>query len=228
MPTTSRSRVIAVLLAALVLIGGANLAAYAANGKPLLLGRANTENKTATLQNTGSGPALQLKTKPGKPPLKVNRTTKVNKLNADLVDGLHAADLESRAFAYELSPRASAVGHAISFPGLPPGRYLAIYTVISSGNQMACFFDNRAQGLTYATTGIAGFKVNSGSAVLDTTGGADRLLCNGIGGNASIFSSPTGGLSEVSFTRLDTRVSGTPTVGRPTAPRSTGGGPIGD
>ncbi len=223
MPTTTGSRVVAVLLAAVVLIGGANLAAYAANGKPLLLGRTSVESKKSTVKNTGSGPALHLKTKPGQPPLKVNRTTKVDKLNADLVDGADAADLESRVFVFELSSAASAAGHELSFPGLPPGLYLMSYTVISSGSQMACFAEDRDQGLTYSTLGVAGFSVNSGAAVLDTSGGPDRLLCNGIGGNASIFSSAAGGLSEVSFTRLDTAQVGTPTVARPTAPRSRGG-----
>ena len=227
MPTTSRSRVIAVLLAAVVLIGGANVAAYAANGKPLLLGRGNVETKPATVKNTGSGPALNLKTRPGQPPLKVNRTKKVKKLNADLVDGANAADLESLVHVYDLSSVASAAAHQISFPGLPPGRYLMNYTVITSGVSALCFTDNRDQGLTYSTPGVGGFSVNSGAAVLDTTNGADLLNCNGISGNISIFSSETGGLSEVSFTRVDTAQSGAPTVTRPTAPRSRGAGATG-
>ena len=233
MPTTPRprsprgSRVIAVLLAAVVLIGGANLAAYAANGKPLLLGKTNVETKKSTVKNKGSGPALHLKTKPGQPPLKVNRTKKVNKLNADLVDGANAADLESLVHVYELSSAASAPSHEISFPGLPPGLYLMTYSIISSGSQMVCFTDNRDQGLTYSVDGILSFWSNSGGAVLDTRGGTDRLICNGIGGNVSIFSSESGGLSEVSFTRLDATTSGTPAVAPRTAPGARGGGATG-
>ncbi len=222
--TTSGSRVVAALLAAVVLIGGANLAAYAANGRPLLLGKTNVETKKSTINNKGSGPALRLKTKPGQPPLVVNRTAKVNKLHADLLDGADASDLESLVFPYELSSQASAAEHVISFPGLPPGLYLMTYTVISSGSQMACFADNRDQGLTYSTPGIGGFSVSSGSAVLDTTGGADRLRCFGIGGNASIFSSAAGGLSEVAFTRLDAATAGTPTTARRAAPGARAGG----
>jgi hypothetical protein len=226
MLTTSRARVIAVLLAAVVLIGGANLAAYAANGKPLLLGKSNVESKKSILKNKGSGPALQLKTKPGQPPLAVNRTTKVKKLNADLVDGADAADLESLAYVYELTSAGAAPGHEISFPGLPPGRYLMNYTVITSGVQALCFTENRQQGLTYATAGVVGYSVNSGSAVLDTRAADDRLLCNGDAGNISIYSG-TGGLSEVSFTRLDTISSQAPSLARTTTPRSRDAGPTG-
>ena len=228
MLTTSRARVIPVLVAAVLLIGGANLAAYAANGKPLLLGKSNVESKRATIKNKGSGPALHLKTKAGQPPLAVNRTTKVKKLNADLVYGVEAADLESMGFFYELSSVASSPSHEISFPGLPPERYLMSYAVISSGNQMTCFTDIRDQGLTYSTPGVAGFSVNSGAAVIDTSAADDRLLCNGIGGgSASIFSSSSGGTSEVSFTRLDAVTARTPTLARTTAPRSRDAGPTG-
>ncbi len=227
MLTTSRARVIAVLAAAVLLIGGANLAAYAANGKPLLLGKSNVETKQTTIKNKGSGPALQLKTKAGQPPLAVNRTAKVKKLNADLIDGVDSVALKSRAFVYQLPSAPSSASHSISFPGLPPGLYLMTYTVISSGNEMACFTDNRDQGLTYSTPGIAAFSVNSGGAVLDTSTAEDRLLCNGIGGNASIFSSGTGGTSEVSFTRLDMVSAQTPTLARTTTTRSRDAGPTG-
>ena len=38
-----------------MLIGGANLAAYAANGKPLLLGKSNVATKKTTVKNKGPG-----------------------------------------------------------------------------------------------------------------------------------------------------------------------------
>ncbi|GAB2771175.1 hypothetical protein GCM10027020_25300 [Nocardioides salsibiostraticola] len=227
MSTTSRTRILAALLATVVLIGGVNYAAYAANGKPLLLGKFNVETKKSILKNKGSGPALHLKTKPGQPPLAVNRSVKVNKLNADRVDGANAADLESLVHVYELPSAASAPDHEIGFPGLPPGLYAVDYTVITSGVQVACFMSNRDQGLTYSVDGVGGFSVNSGAAVIDTSSGADQLLCNGIGGNASIFSTAAGGLSEVTFTRLDAISNGSPTLSRPAAERPAAGSPTG-
>ena len=83
----TRSRLVPVLLAAVLLVGAANLGAYAATGGPLLLGKSNTASKTTTLKTTGNGAALSLKSKAGKAPLKVSNSTKVAKLNADLVDG---------------------------------------------------------------------------------------------------------------------------------------------
>ena len=82
-----RGRVLPVALAAVVLVGGANLAAYAANGHPLLLGGSNSETKTASVTNTGSGAALSLHTSKSSPPLAVNSSKVVKHLNADTVDG---------------------------------------------------------------------------------------------------------------------------------------------
>ena len=67
------------------------------------LGKANTVNRTSSLSgatkgkmlqvtNKGSGAALGLKVKAGRPPLAVNSTARVKRLNADLVDGLHAGE----------------------------------------------------------------------------------------------------------------------------------------
>ena len=72
-----------------------NLGAFAATGGPLLLGKSNTASKATTLKTTSKGPALSLKTKKGSAPLKVTSSTKVAKLNADLVDGLDGAALRT-------------------------------------------------------------------------------------------------------------------------------------
>ncbi len=222
MNSTPHSRILPVLLAALVLIGGANLAAYAANGKPLLLGKTSVETKKSTVKNTGKGPALHLKTRPGEPPLKVNRTKKVNKLNADLIDGANASDLESLGYRYELASTAAAPSHEISFPGLPPGVYLMTYTITSvNGGSPYCFTEGSRQALSYASDIGASYDTNVASALVDTTSGPDTLLCVGSAG-LSLYSSPGDALSEVSFVRLDHVTAGTPTATRPTSPR---GGP---
>ena len=222
MPATSHSRIIAVLLAAVVLIGGANLAAYAANGKPLLLGKNNVATKKTTVKNTGAGPALRLKTKPGQPPLKVNRTTKVNKLNADRVDGKNAADLETRGYRYEVTSTAASGSHTISFPGLAPGVYLMNYTIVSrNGGSVYCIAASSRQALSYSSDIGAAYDTNVGSAIIDTTGGAETLNCSG-GASLELYSSSLDAISEVSFLRLDQVAANATTVTRPQAPR--GGG----
>ena len=73
----SSSRFLSVSLAALLLVGGVNVASYAVNGHPLLLGRSNGETRTMILRNTGPGPALELRTRPGAPPLTVSSSRRV-------------------------------------------------------------------------------------------------------------------------------------------------------
>ena len=97
-----RGRVLPVALAAVVLVGGANLAAYAANGHPLLLGGSNSETKTASVSNTGKGPALSLHTSKKSPPLAVNSSKVVKHLNADKVGGKSAKDLQTQATTWTI------------------------------------------------------------------------------------------------------------------------------
>jgi hypothetical protein len=66
--------------------------AYAATGGTFKLGRANSATSASTLTNA-DGTALVLRSKAGQPSLKVNRSTKVPNLNADLVDGVSSSSL---------------------------------------------------------------------------------------------------------------------------------------
>ena len=59
-----RSRLLTTLLAAAIVVGGLNVAAYAATGGKFILGKSNTANKTTKLKNTGNGPALTLARRP--------------------------------------------------------------------------------------------------------------------------------------------------------------------
>lgn len=87
---------LAVVLA--LMLGVATTAIAAAPGDPFRLGKGNvvkkltilkSNAKSATLRlvNERSGSALDLRVKPGKPPMKVNSGGKVNRLNADRLDG---------------------------------------------------------------------------------------------------------------------------------------------
>ena len=101
---------LAVVLA--VMLGVATTAIAAAPGDPFRLGKANPINKLTKLvgkgeaprlvvQNRGNGVGLRLLVKPGKPPMTVNSGAKVNRLNADQIDGRHAEQLTRVAFAKE-------------------------------------------------------------------------------------------------------------------------------
>ena len=57
-----------------------------------MLGGNNYESREASLNNS-YGTALTLRSKAGTPSLKVNRTTKVPNLNADLVDGVNSSEI---------------------------------------------------------------------------------------------------------------------------------------
>ncbi|MBM3696301.1 MAG: hypothetical protein FJW79_10270 [Actinobacteria bacterium] len=96
------------------LIGGLLTAALpalgAVAGDPLLLGRTNTINSRTTLSgspatslrvvNQAAGAtALDLQVQPGSAPLAVNTSRRISRLNADYLDGRHAADLLRAAAA---------------------------------------------------------------------------------------------------------------------------------
>lgn len=75
----------------LALVVGVTSAAFAANGKPFLLGKKNVASAISTLVKRGPGPALNLQVRANQPPLKVNSTRKVARLNADKLDGQDAS-----------------------------------------------------------------------------------------------------------------------------------------
>lgn len=81
------------LAAAAVLVGGADLASYAASGHPLILGHANKAVGTTSLKNVGRGPALSLNSSRHSSPLTVNSSKLVKNLNAAEVGGMTAKQL---------------------------------------------------------------------------------------------------------------------------------------
>src|SRR5215207_9679851 len=75
----------------LALMVGVASTAFGANGDFFKVGRSNLASAVSTLTKSGSGPALSLRVGSGAP-LAVNSPSKVNRLNADKVDG-HDAPL---------------------------------------------------------------------------------------------------------------------------------------
>jgi hypothetical protein len=209
-----RGRTMTVLLAALVLVGGANIAAYAANGSPLLLGHNNTETGSATVKNTGGGPALKLKSNPSTPSLAVSSSKKIPRLNADKVDGLSGGQLQSKVFRYAVPSSGPYTAVTVSFPGLPQGRYFASYTIITTngGTGPQCFFRQAApltaEALSWAVN-AGGFSSNTGTGLIDTRGthGPVTFYCQL--GTFSLYSVAGDAESVIAFANVDAQVNHT-------------------
>ena len=81
--------------------------AMAATGSTFVTGRANVATTTTTLTDSAGTP-LSLSARSGYAPLTVNSSTKVGRLNADLLDGLHSSALQRRITG------ACSGGHAVT------------------------------------------------------------------------------------------------------------------
>jgi hypothetical protein len=102
-------------LALFVALGGT---AYAATGGNFVLGHANHANTTTSLKNSGSGPALTLKSAKTTAPLGVSNSTKVSRLNADEVDGLSSGAFQRKvARIYSSTSSASSGAQAAGIAG---------------------------------------------------------------------------------------------------------------
>ena len=105
--STFLSGLAGVLAGALLIGAGPSLAAVV--GDALRLGQSNSVSKQTTLEsagkhvlslhNSGSGRGLRITTAKGKPPFTVNRTTRVQNLNADNLDGYSASEIVGLATA---------------------------------------------------------------------------------------------------------------------------------
>lgn len=85
----------ATVVAYLALFVAGTGTAAAATGGTFLLGKSNSATSVTGLTNS-KGTALSLSAKSGSAPLTVNSTTKVSRLNADLLDGLTSSQLQRR------------------------------------------------------------------------------------------------------------------------------------
>lgn len=201
----TRSRTVPVLLAALLLVGGLNVAAYAANGHPLLLGRSNHESSSATVHNTGPGPALRLQSRAGTPSLSVSSPAKVARLNADRIDGYEGVDLGVRAWTYRIGGDVGRGEVRKTFPGLPHGFYLVRYQVrgqvADPGGDFSCWFNVGSSGRALATT------TTGTSVALDAWGEVDgrwalSFTCTS-SGTFDISAGADGLASRITFIRLN-------------------------
>jgi hypothetical protein len=216
-----RSRVTTVLLAAGLLVGGANIGAYAANGHPLLIGRHNSAHGTTVLTNHGHGAALNLHARKGIPALAVDSKRKVRHLNADRVDGRNAASLANTLVSYALPTNNSGGSVTYTFPSLPAGLWQVSFfvnrTLKASGSkapQMACSFapnsTTSGQGTILSPSGT---HATVDSLVVVRTDATASLTCRVH--NGTLVSQALSAGSGAFFLKVDRSFSGTAT--RPVA-----------
>jgi hypothetical protein len=217
-----RGRALPVLLAAAVIVGGANLAAYAANGGVLVLGHKNSATKSTTLKNS-KGTALSLKSKTGTAPLKVSNSEKIAKLNADQLDGLDGASLQNHPYVITLS--GSVAASAITFPitGVPAGDYQVTYNVSATVGGAAAYFGcylvhTAAPTAAYlpqigASPAPGTWYVSSAGTYHAVGGGAEILYCTTSGTSIAVPALPVL-TSQIVFTRIDGSTPGVSTGAR--------------
>jgi hypothetical protein len=185
---TFQGRVLPVVVGATVLITGANIASYAADGHPFHLGGRNHESHTTTLVNSGNGPAFRFETAGDSAPFAVSSETKVAHLNAARVGGLRPNEL-SRSYRYVL-PGNTTLPNGFQATDLPPGRYdvsfnLAIGDDTDEPTPAFCFVPDSRHEFAVVAQGsgdLGGGQVlnASGSVTVDKTGEAG-LICESSG-----------------------------------------------
>ncbi len=146
------------LAAAAVLVGGADLASYAATGHPLVLGHANSAGGTTSLRNSGRGPALSLNNIKSAPPLVVNSSKMVKHLNASMVGGLTASELSPTDRLYQIGKAGGTLSTAPHFFAIkPPTGFVhwsltGVWTSSVSTDSLTCLIFDSATSITRATS----------------------------------------------------------------------------
>jgi hypothetical protein len=175
-------------LALSVALGGS---AYAATGGTFTLGHANYANKTTSLKNTASGPALKVAAAKGTPPLAVSNGTKIANLNADKVDGLHSTAFQRKGYRIYSSISSGAAGEQ---PAGSAGPWTFGFTCAGGG---PATFTVHGPGTIAGTTSLA-----AGSAKADTwVGGPGQI---GAGASGSVGSG--GQMSQTLFLQNNSTV----------------------
>lgn len=202
-----KNKILPVAVGAAVVVGAANVGAYAADGHPLLLGHANNESSTATVANHGPGAALSLVTRDDTPPLSVSSEAKVDRLNVDRVDGLNGGTVST--FTYTLRPVAGVASFSQRFPGLPAGRtFLVSYwlgaDMTTPADGIGCQIeDNTIHGtpdireVALGASRHDSIVSSSSSGVVSTRNRRVDLACYTDSGNATIASMPDGAVTFV-------------------------------
>lgn len=149
-------------------------------------------------------------------------TTANTATNAVNLNGLPAASYQNQVYTFALpTSGASTNARTFNLPGVPPGNYLASYSVFAQSAAaiaMDCYFRTSPsatvkEAWAYATSYSSVFNTMNATAPLTLTAAVPNLQCEG-GGNWGILNPASGGTSRVTLTRVDSTTSLTPTVTR--------------
>lgn len=211
--TTWRIGLFAVSIGAAAVVS-VNGVALASTGHALILGRDNSANATTTVHRTTAGAPLSLVAKAGSAPLAVNSSKVVKNLNADLVDGQSAVDLQTRPIRYVIPALASSTARStIVLNGVPHGIYLASFNIAATtsvaGTQVNCYLStdkdagtNDSQLRAYGSTFLA-FSTSNSSGIVDfRTGTGLALTCFTSSGSFN-YESVSGFDDVVTLVRVD-------------------------
>lgn len=213
---------------ALMLVVSVDYLAFAATGQSMILGKSNSANKATTVTRTTSGPAMQLNVKNGKgAPFKVNSKGRIGKLNADLVDGKHAADLGVRTLVYDYNVNLTSTSvMEFTLPQVPAGSYLGTmdgWIYGPSGASMICYLrtpttSDRLQQWFPAATGNTFFPVSTSGVVTVSAASDLTVRCSAnSSGNWTDYNN-----FQVTLTTIDSRTDAlTGVLPRPGARRAT-------
>jgi hypothetical protein len=224
MRTRAKTAIAAVGITALAVVG-LDTYTYAGTGDSLILGKLNKSSKTTHVKSTGKGPALSLHAKGKRPALAVDSKAKIVRLNADRVDGRHAAALQNNVRVYTARTGSSTNG-AMEFklPNVPKGRYQVSYSVfmdgatgsVSNPTLAACYLYTLQAGdwqnSAYTSTIAEGMPAGlSGYDVITKAASPLALYCttNQHGVGADDWNIPEWHPVRVTLTRVDR------TIGRP-------------
>ncbi len=113
-----RQQFIGIVALALLLVAGVE----GATGDAFILGQRNREERTSVMANTGNGAALALRVKAGRPPLRVNSSVLVARLNAERLQGMVPGDFAPAGQSYTKAESDLAYAPASGSPNyLPSG-----------------------------------------------------------------------------------------------------------
>jgi hypothetical protein len=154
---------------------------------------------------------MMLKTRKDAPPLAVTSNRMVRHLNADRVDDMPGAALRTHSWTYRIGGDSDEGPTVVkTFPGLPPGHYLASYNMVAllyaDGYPMSCWFTTPTQAKAVYGRAVQdpnGALVVAASGYVDATG-TITMTCQAAPAFDTFSATPGSFDSQVTFIRLDT------------------------
>jgi len=124
---------VATIAAAALMVVGLDYVTFAATGDSLILGRANSADRTTTITKDAPGAVLSLQSDGDDlPSLRVSSPARVVSLNADMLDGRHASQLATNTTTFRAGARGEVMTEGFGAWSLPvdPGLYEVSFTAL--------------------------------------------------------------------------------------------------